>query len=273
MVVFPNCKINLGLNIIRKRSDGFHDIESIFFPLKMYDAVETIQDTGYLVRFTSTGLVINGEPEDNLCIKAYQLLKKDFPQLPPLQLHLHKTIPIAAGLGGGSADAAFTLKMLNQKFDLGLSTEKLLEYALESGSDVPFFIINKPCLASGRGEILEKIDLDLSSLKFVLVYPGIPVSTSRAFSEIIPSKPRKPIRQIIQQGIATWKEELKNDFEEIIFKQHSEIKRIKEELYEAGALYASMTGSGSTVYGIFKKNASISLAFAKDFFVKELSAG
>jgi len=272
VIVFPNCKINLGLHIIRKRSDGFHDIETVFYPLGIQDALEIIQtdEQKKNIQYSASGLPIEGKTEDNLCIKAYQLLKKDFPGLPAVKLHLHKTIPPGAGLGGGSADAAFTLKLVNQQFNLGLSTEKLLDYALQLGSDCPFFIINKPCLATGRGEFLESIRLDLRDYKFIIINPGIRVSTAWAFSKISPALSSTPVKEIIQQPIETWKEELKNDFEEVVFFQHPEIKIIKDELYKAGAIYASMSGSGSTVYGIFKKENEVNLSFPDNYFIKDL---
>jgi len=268
MVLFPNCKINLGLNIVGKRSDGYHDLETVFYPIQIKDAVETIEKEKF--EFSITGLAIDGQRENNLCIKAYHLLKKDFPQLPSVQIHLHKTIPVGSGLGGGSADGAFTLKLLNKKFDLSLSEKQLIDYALQLGSDCPFFILNKPCFATGRGETLTQADIDLSKFKVVIVHPGIHISTAWAFSNIKPAVPAKSLKEIIQQPISTWKEELKNDFEEPVFKKYSEIKNIKDELYDAGAVYSSMSGSGSAVYGIFEKDKKISLSFPENYFVKEL---
>ena len=272
MIVFPNCKINLGLRVIRKRNDGFHDLESVFYPLLFNDALEVIQasDKSELaVNFTFSGLTIDGKIENNLCVKAYELLKKDFSQLTALQLHLHKAIPIGSGLGGGSSDGAFTLKLLNQKFNLGMSTGQLLDYALELGSDCPFFIINKPSIATGRGEILETIPLDLSSYKIVIVYPGIHISTEWAFGQLGKASDTCKVSDTLP--IETWKEELKNDFEEPVFNKYPEIQKIKEDLYNTGAIYASLSGSGSTVYGIFKKDAKISISFPQNYFVKELS--
>ena len=165
-----------------------------------------------------SGIPINGKNEENLCFKAYWLLKKDFSQLPAVMIHLHKTIPAGSGLGGGSADGAFTLRLLNQKFALGLSTEQLLDYALQLGSDCPFFIINIPCVATGRGEFLEPVSVDLSGYKFVIVNPGIHLSTAEAFSLLKPSLPSKSIKEIIQQPVETWQTELKNDFEKPVLK-------------------------------------------------------
>ncbi|HEU5168807.1 MAG TPA: 4-(cytidine 5'-diphospho)-2-C-methyl-D-erythritol kinase [Chitinophagaceae bacterium] len=268
MVSFPNCKINLGLNIVNKRGDGYHDIETVFFPVHLKDALEVIEKETF--EFSTSGSAIEGEAEKNLCIKAYQLLKRDFPHLPPVQMHLHKAIPVGAGLGGGSADGAFILKSLNKKFELNLSEEDMINYSLELGSDCPFFILNKPCYATGRGEILEQIDLDLLTYKIIIVHPGVHISTAWAFANINRSRPVKSIKEIIMQPVETWKEELKNDFEIPVFTQRPEIKKIKGELYSAGAVYASMSGSGSAVYGIFDKANKASLFFPENYFVKEL---
>lgn len=280
MIVFPNCKINLGLHILNKREDGCHNLETVFYPVELRDALEVVRrddgrqttdDSKTLsevegaagviersrdndITFSSTGLHIVGDEANNLCIKAYHLLKKDFPALPPVQMHLHKAIPMGAGLGGGSADGAFALKLLNDKFQLGLSTQQLIDYALQLGSDCPFFIVNKPCYATGRGEILERVELDLSVYHFAIVNPGIHVNTGWAFAQLnINSSGRPDLKTIIQQPIETWKDQLINDFEEPVSKAHPEIGTIKQQLYNAGAMYASMTGSGSTVFGIFEK--------------------
>jgi len=268
MVSFPNGKINLGLNILNKRTDGYHNIETVFYPIKLIDAIEVIEKKN--IHFSVSGLAIEGGQENNLSIKAFHLLQKDFPQLPPVHLHLHKTIPMGAGLGGGSADGAFTLKLLNKKFDLGLSEKQLVDYSLQLGSDCPFFISNNPCYATGRGEMLEQIALDLFKYKIVIVYPGVHVSTAWAFSTITPVAPKKSIKEIITQPIETWKEELKNDFEEPVFSKYPEIKKIKDDLYTAEAIYSSMSGSGSAVYGVFEKDKPVSLSFPGNYFIKEL---
>lgn len=262
MIVFPNCKINLGLQILNKREDGYHNLATVFYPVGWKDVVEVIRkDDGrqktHDISFSSSGLEVAGDPQNNLCIKAYQLLKKDFPSLPSVQMHLHKTIPMGAGLGGGSADGAFTLKLLNDKFQLGLSQQQLIDYALQLGSDCPFFILNQPVYATGRGEIIEPFNLDLSAYQFVIVNPGIHVNTGWAFAQLqLKDAPRPDLRTIVQQPINTWKEELINDFEAPVCKAHPEIAAVKEELYNAGALYASMTGSGSTVFGVFERTSS-----------------
>lgn len=271
MVVFPNAKINLGLNIVKKRSDGYHNLETVFYPIGINDIVEiTANDsTSTGVTFTSSGLSVDVGTSNNLCVKAYDLLKQDF-DLPPVKIHLHKLIPMGAGLGGGSADAAFVLQALNNKFNLRISQTKIVEYALTLGSDCPFFIINKPCYAEGRGEVIEEIQLNLKGYKILLINPGIHISTATAFSKIIPYKPTKSVKEIINNPIETWKDNLKNDFEFSAFSEYPEIKNIKEYLYSQGAVYASMTGTGSTVYGIFRndfdeENIQTSIAYYKSW--------
>lgn len=262
MILFPNCKINLGLHITRKRTDGFHDLETIFYPLPLRDALEVISTPltaqGFPLHTGSgtvdlhlTGLPVQGSAGDNLCVKAWHLLKKDYPQLPPVQLHLHKAIPMGAGLGGGSSDAAFTLQLLNNKYRLGISTDQLLDYALQLGSDCPFFIVNKPCIATGRGELMQSISLDLSGYSFLLVYPEVHVNTGWAFQQITPAPGARPLTEIVQEPVERWKDQLVNDFEAPVCQLHPALQQIKDTLYAAGAVYASMTGSGSSFYGIF----------------------
>jgi 4-diphosphocytidyl-2-C-methyl-D-erythritol kinase len=274
VIVFPNSKINLGLNILRKRSDGYHDLETVFYPIQLTDILEIIEnkhpEDSPRMPFTISGFSIPEVPASNICAKAYKLLKKDFPKLPFIQMHLHKSVPLGAGLGGGSADASFALKVLNKLFNLNLTVQQLIEYAYKLGSDCPFFILNKPCFATGRGEILEEIAIDLSAYKFVIVNPGIHIHTGDTFAKLKPALPGKSTREIIAQPIKTWKKELRNDFEKIVFEQYHEIGDIKAALYTAGAIYASMSGSGSTVYGIFPKDQKLSLSFSKNYFVREL---
>jgi 4-diphosphocytidyl-2-C-methyl-D-erythritol kinase len=273
MLLFPNCKINLGLHILNKREDGFHNLETVFYPVGLKDAIEIIpaHNTDKPITFTSSGLLVDGNMDDNICIKAYHLLKKDFTELPAIKMHLHKAIPMGAGLGGGSADGAFTLLLLNKKFNLNLSTPKLLNYAAQLGSDCPFFIINKPCYATSRGEILEAINTDLSKYKIVLINPGIHVNTGWAFAQLTPAIPQKMIREIITQPIETWQEELKNDFEKPVFEKYPAIKSIKETLYTQGAIYAAMSGSGSTVFGIFEKAGIVPQFAHTNYFVKTIT--
>ena len=268
MIVFPNCKINLGLHILNKREDGFHNLETVFYPVDLKDALEIIPAPNSTIEFSGSGLTVEGKEADNICIKAYQLLKRDFPQLSFIKMHLHKAIPMGAGLGGGSADGAFTLQLLNNKFNLGLSVQQLIDYALQLGSDCPFFIINKPCYATGRGELLEGINIKLTDYKIVIINPRIHVNTGWAFSKIIPVVPKKSIQEIILQSILTWKDELINNFENPVFEKYPEIKNIKEELYNMGAVYAAMSGSGSTVYGISEKEISIQPFTDKNYFAK-----
>jgi 4-diphosphocytidyl-2-C-methyl-D-erythritol kinase len=256
MIVFPNAKINLGLRITAKRSDGYHNLDTVFFPVPLRDAIEIITNpdsTATGVSFTSSGIPIPGETSSNLCIKAYRVLKSRFPALPAVQMHLHKNIPMGAGLGGGSADGAFTLQLLNTKYKLNLTEPELIELALELGSDCPFFIKNIPVHATGRGEIMEPISVDLSDKKIVLVLPGIHVSTSIAFKDCPIHETIEPSHEITSQPVENWKDSLFNDFELPVFKAHPELENIKHKLYEMGAVYAAMTGTGSTIYGIFNE--------------------
>jgi 4-diphosphocytidyl-2-C-methyl-D-erythritol kinase len=250
MVVFPNCKINLGLHVIRKREDGYHDLETIFFPLPVSDVLEFIPSGKY--SFQSSGLPVAGPADQNLVTKAYRLMKDEFPDLPELSIYLHKVIPMRAGLGGGSADGSFTLTALNKYFQLGLSTENLVALSLQLGSDCPFFIINQPCYARGRGEILEPLTLKLSGYHVMLVYPGVDVSTAEAFEGIVPRQSSHFLPEKIKEPIEHWKEWLVNDFEKTVIPRFPVIGEIKEKLYTSGALYVSMTGSGSSCFGIFK---------------------
>lgn len=253
MILFPNSKINIGLRITGKRADGYHDLETVFYPLPINDIIEIIPSDR--LTFTASGLPVPGSQQDNLCVKAWELMKAKFPDLPFVDIYLYKHIPLGAGLGGGSADGAFMLQLLNDQFSLGLNAEALAGLALQLGSDCPFFIFNKPCLAKGRGEIMEPVQLNLSAYSVALIHPGIHISTAWAFSQIRPAKPLKPLAEIIRQPVHEWKEELLNDFEQPVMEQYPALREIKKKLYEAGALYASMTGSGSAFYGIFEKNS------------------
>jgi 4-diphosphocytidyl-2-C-methyl-D-erythritol kinase len=251
VILFPHCKINLGLHILRRRDDGFHDLETVFYPLPLQDALEVMTAEENI--FSLSGIEIPGDVTDNLCNKAYALLKADFPQLPPVHIHLHKHVPIGAGLGGGSADGAFTLKILNVKYNLGLSDERLEAYAARLGSDCAFFIRNRPCFATGRGEVMEPWEVDLSGYSFLLVHPGIHVNTGRAFGQLTPGLPGTALREVNWKDVDSWKGTLTNDFEEPVFREFPAIRNIKEKLYRAGAIYATMSGSGSSVVGIFPK--------------------
>lgn len=250
MICFPCCKINLGLNITAKRPDGFHDLESVFYPVNWIDSLEI--ETSIVDKMSLYGLPIEGNEQDNLVWKALKLLRKDF-DFDFTQFNLVKNIPMGAGLGGGSANGSFALVALNNFYSLGISQQKLEEYAAILGSDCPFFIRNKPQKVSGRGEVLEDLNLDLSDYYIVLVNPKIHVNTGFAFSQIKPAKAKSSVFDIIEQPLENWKGNLKNDFELGVFAKHSEIGELKQRLYGLGAVYASMTGTGSSVYGIFNK--------------------
>lgn len=270
MLIFPNSKINLGLYVTEKRPDGFHNIETIFYPIPLNDIVEVLQrkDTsGEKALFTNTGIAVDCSVDKNLCIKAYNLLDSDF-TLPPVEIILHKAVPMGAGLGGGSADAAYTLVLLNKMFELGLNQEKLAGYAAMLGSDCAFFIYNTPMLGTGRGEILNPVNVNLKGYTLVLVKPPVHVGTAEAYRGVKIGKTELPLKEIIGRPVDEWKTLLKNNFEENIFRNHPEIAAIKEKLYHLGAMYASMSGSGSTVFGIFEKPAGLEEQFL-DFFYWE----
>lgn len=263
MIVFPNAKINIGLNITKKRADGFHNIETVFYPIRLSDILEI--SVSKKNNFKNTGLAVeNRDFESNLCYKAYNLLQKDF-SLNPIHIHLHKITPFGAGLGGGSSDASFTLKSLNSIFNLNLDKKILINYAEKIGSDCPFFIINKPAYAEGKGEILTEIDISLKGYYLVLIHPGIHVNTTKAYSQITPTKPTISLPELIKKPLENWKETIKNDFEDSVFKHHPELKKIKEELYKQGAIYASMSGSGSAIYGIFNSKIDLQRTFNSYF--------
>lgn len=257
MTVFPAAKINLGLNIVERRPDGYHNLETVFMPLEgLHDALEvTVMDE----RFPSsvdcdlkvTNMTIDGDEQKNLVVRAYRLLKEEFPTLPRVHAHLHKAIPAQAGMGGGSSDCAAMLTLLNTMFGLGLTEQQLIDRAARLGADCPFFIMGRPAYAEGIGERLQPIELPLGGLAIVVIKPDIPVSTKEAFALISPRRPRKNCRDIVAQPISIWRDALANDFEASVFAQHPEIGAVKERLYQLGALYAAMSGSGSAVYGLF----------------------
>ncbi|MDL2224120.1 4-(cytidine 5'-diphospho)-2-C-methyl-D-erythritol kinase [Bacteroidales bacterium OttesenSCG-928-M06] len=267
MIVFPNAKINLGLNVISKRPDGYHNIETVFYPVPLYDALEVVPLQGNEGSFSQTGIKIEGDPKKNLVIKALDLLKQEY-IIPEIDIFLLKKIPFGAGLGGGSADAACMLKLVNEWARLNLSENKLEEYAARLGADCAFFIRNIPVFAEGIGNIFSPVSLSLSGYYLVLVKPDIHVSTQEAYADMLPEIPVKSIKEILRQPIETWKNQLKNDFETTVFKKYPEIKEVKRCLYEQGALYASMSGSGSSVFGIFEKK--INLEIIHETFILEL---
>lgn len=254
MILFPNAKINIGLNIIERRPDGYHNLETIFYPINVKDALEVVVSDK--LSFESSGLEIPGRVEDNLCIKGYHLLKNDH-DLPPVSIHLHKSIPIGAGLGGGSADAAYFIRLMNQQFELGLSVAEMTGYARRLGADCAFFIENKPVFAFEMGDEFESIKLDLSKYKIALVMPDVHISTAEAFRGIKPTPVKESLFDLITEPITEWKKNIKNDFEASIFKNHVEIRGVKAALYEAGAIYASMSGSGASVFGIFEQTPDL----------------
>ena len=265
MINFPTAKINLGLHIIEKRSDNFHNIETIFYPIRIADALEFIP--ALIDSFSQSGISILGPNHDNLCMKALKLLRNDF-TIPPLAIHLHKNIPIGAGLGGGSSDGATMLKMLNEYFDLKLTVIQLQNYGRQLGADCAFFINNKPVLAEGKGDELKMIEIDLSGYEIVVVMPqDIHISTAAAYSGVTPSKPIYKLNNLAEEPIENWKNILMNDFETSIFKCYPRIAELKQELYELGAIYASMSGSGAALYGIFKEK--INLSYLKNVAIFE----
>jgi len=265
MINFPNAKINLGLSITSKRKDGYHDLITCMVPVPLFDALEIIPSKK--TSFRTTGLNISGNEKDNLVLKALKLLRKDFNALPDIDIHLHKNIPMGAGLGGGSADAAFALVTMNKLFDLYLEDWMLEDYAAELGSDCAFFIENTPKIATGRGEILEPVNIDLKGDYIVLIKPDIHISTQQAYSGVKPCEPTGNLVEILQDK-ARWRNELINDFERSIFPQYAELPEIKQKLYDMGAYYAAMSGSGSTVFGLFSQAPSES-NWPSSYFVFE----
>ncbi|MCM1313539.1 MAG: 4-(cytidine 5'-diphospho)-2-C-methyl-D-erythritol kinase [Bacteroides sp.] len=256
MIVYPNAKINIGLNVVERRPDGYHNLETVFYPINLQDAIEIKNiegaepECGYQLKVSGT--ILDGTPEDNLVVKAYKLLKKDF-GLPPVSIFVYKHIPTGAGLGGGSSDAAFTIKMLNERFGLGLSVEQMEAYSAELGADCAFFIKNEPVFATGIGNVFHELSISLTGKTLLLVKPDIFVSTRDAYAAVEPHRPEQSLPELLSQPIETWKDTVTNDFEASVFPKYPEIAAIKDRLYDLGAVYASMSGSGSSVYGIFDK--------------------
>lgn len=253
MVVFPNAKINLGLNVTERRNDGYHNILSVFCPIDLCDILEFVEaPNSQTDSFTTSGLPIQGSADQNLCIKALGLIRSVFP-VPMLQIHLHKIIPMGAGLGGGSADGSFFLKALNDHFNIDLSRDKLKEFALQLGSDCPFFIDNKPVAVSGRGEVMEPIELNLNGNFVVVIFSDEHISTAMAYQNIVLNTPElAPKEVVLEKELSEWKKHLTNDFQRYAFDTYPELRGHRDKLYESGAVYAAMTGSGSAVYGIFE---------------------
>jgi 4-diphosphocytidyl-2-C-methyl-D-erythritol kinase len=252
MITYPNFKINIGLNIVAKRADGFHDLQTVFYPVDTLKDELEINRTGEGVRLSVFHVDNLCATEDNLCVKAFRLLQKHF-DIDGVEIKLTKNIPFGAGLGGGSADAAFALKMYNELFQLQLSTNELQNLAAQLGSDTAFFIENRPVYATGRGEIMTSINLDLSDYKIEVIKPDFSISTKEAYAGVHPQQPEIDLNELIQKPISEWKYCIHNDFEDTLFVKYPRLQEIKDDFYARGAVYASLSGSGSAVYGIFKK--------------------
>nr|WP_319399327.1 4-(cytidine 5'-diphospho)-2-C-methyl-D-erythritol kinase [uncultured Carboxylicivirga sp.] len=258
MIQFPNAKINIGLNVVKKRPDGYHNLETVFYPIPLSDALEIIINTNLDndYKLFNTGIEVDAPAENNICVKALQILKQTY-DIPSIEIHLHKATPFGAGLGGGSADAAFMLNMLNSLFELNISKADLISIASQLGADVPFFIDNQPAYATGIGDMLSPITLDLSQYYLCLVKPNIHVSTPEAYAGINPQAADRSLQKDILLPVEDWKNCIKNDFETTVFQKYPEIESIKNRLYSNGALYAAMSGSGSSVFGLFKEEPSV----------------
>ena len=257
MITFPVAKINLGLNVVEKRADGYHNLQTVFYPVPIMDALEIVpMSDGFPsdvdCDLKVTNITIEGDEQRNLVVRAYHLLKADYPELPRVHAHLWKGIPTQAGMGGGSSDCGYMIRLLNETFDMGLSSEQMQQYAARLGADCAFFIESSACYAEGIGERLQPIDLDLSGWHIGVVRPDIPVPTKEAFSRIHPHYPALNCRDVVKQPVETWRDRLTNDFEESVFVLHPEIGAVKEQLYKMGATYAAMSGSGSALFGLFK---------------------
>lgn len=272
MLIFPCCKINLGLNVTERRPDGYHNLETVFYPIPLTDALEVVPQeasAGVPYRLTQYGTAIEGPAEKNLVVRAYLMLAADF-QLPPVDIYLYKHIPSGAGLGGGSADAAFMLCLLNEMFGLQLSEERLISYASRLGADCAFFVHRRPTFATGIGDIFTPIDLDLKGWQIVIVKPDIFVSTPEAFRGITPQRPQRSLLDIVKEPVEAWRLSMLNDFEESIFPHHPRIAAIKQQLYDTGAVYAAMSGSGSSVYGLYEEGSPVPKEqdFPQDFYFR-----
>ena len=265
MITFPIAKINLGLNVVEKRPDGYHNLQTVFYSVPIKDALEVVTMDPAFPSDVDCDLKVSnfdtGDEQRNLVVRAYQALKADYPALPRCHAHLYKAIPTQAGMGGGSSDCAYMIRLLNEQFQLGLTTAQMQQYAARLGADCAFFILAQPAYAEGIGERLEPIALDLSRYHIGVVRPDIPVPTKEAFSLIRPHRPQKNCRDIVMQPVETWRDELVNDFEQSVFALHPEIGAIKEQLYRLGAVYAAMSGSGSAVFGLFRDPLKLNTEF------------
>ena len=258
MITFPIAKINLGLNVVEKRADGYHNLQTVFFPVPLLDALDVLEmgaefPSQYDCDLKVSNIHIDGDEQRNLVVRAYNLLKQDFPDMPRVHAHLYKGIPTQAGMGGGSSDCGFMITLLNKMFNLGLSDEQMIQYAARLGADCAFFILNKPCYAEGIGEKLQPIQLSLSGWYLSLVRPDIPVSTREAFALIKPHYPEFNCKEVVQLPVEEWRGKLTNDFEDSVFAVHPELGAVKDRLYELGATYAAMSGSGSTLFALSKQ--------------------
>ena len=269
MLLFPNCKINLGLRIVSKRTDGYHDIETVMYPVEnLCDALEILRYDCEDIEFSVSGIRIDGAVEKNICLKAYRVVQREYPQVRGVYMHLHKAIPMGAGLGGGSSDAAYVIRELSDLFGLEIDQSQMERMAAEVGSDVPFFVANRPALATGRGERLEPVDRLLAGWQLVLVKPPVSVGTAEAYAGVTPRRSERPLTDILYRTpIEQWRECVVNDFEPSVFARYPIIARIKSDLYRLGAVYASMSGSGSTVFGIFDRTKNVDLSCFQDMFV------
>lgn len=253
MIYFPNAKINLGLNIVSKREDGYHNLETIFYPLMIKDGLEVIEKDGLRADiFIQEGLQVDGDLNDNLVMKALRLMRQHY-SFPFVEVHLLKCIPFGAGIGGGSADATFMLRLLNDMFSLGISNNRLAELAVQLGADCPFFVYNTPMYAEGIGEEFHPLNLSLDDYRLVLVKPDVFVSTKDAFSKVKPTAPQMNLREVVKYPVSEWRNLMANDFEKSVFPLFPEIHAVKQKMYNLGAVYASMSGSGASVYGLFKE--------------------
>ena len=270
MIIHPIAKVNLGLNVVERRPDGYHNLQTVFYPINIKDTLEVFPMADSFPSpidcdIKVTNIPVEGDEQRNLVVRAYNLLKQDFPTLPRLHAHLYKGIPTQAGMGGGSSDASAMLLLLNKAYTLNLSDEQLITYAAQLGADCPFFILNHPVYAEGIGEQMTPIDINLSDWHIAVVRPDIPVPTKEAFAHITPAYPKKNCKDIVMQPVETWRKELTNDFEQSVFALHPELAAIKEQLYQHGATYAAMSGSGSAIFGLFRQPVTLQDTF-KDMF-------
>lgn len=267
MVLFPHAKINLGLQVTGKRPDGFHDLVSCFYPITWYDVLEIMPSKKF--SFTTTGVSVPGSQEENLCVRAYRLLNKKH-SLGAVRMHLHKVIPIGAGLGGGSADAAYTLRALVELFQLDLGQEEMQHMAANLGSDCPFFLQPNPLMVRGKGDILEPFEFSLPPGYLAVIFPGFHISTKEAFAELRAVPPHYDLGEVIMNTpVEDWKDVLTNDFEHTVFRRFPSLEKLKKALYASGAVFASLTGSGAAVYGYFREKPELASAFPPEYIIWE----